>query len=360
MRLLQWDGPRIDPGSSGTQTVEDDKQTHVFTATFDEPVPIDFIYEQRQCPKFFDSLVHNGRVNQRLFVVGRDARQKPDAPQCYEVRIEYANKWTNSQNADKPNVTFSFILDPTLRPALVTGSSYVLREAVEFDEDNQFVGTTAGEPLILEEEYHRRRLTINKNVKNLPEWMQKGDDYINEEDTKINGVVYSKHTLWLWPIDFGHISVENGFYYFPIVITILHNPKTWLRRVRNAGYYMKAFNSKFRQKGANARVPIEYFPMEPIRFKNGTKADRPMLLDKEGRPLQAVITGEIPDPDQINAQGIPVNPLQPGAQVRKIKTYDILSPEDFGRHFTKDELEQSKLKFRTRKFLNFTKSLPLS
>jgi hypothetical protein len=159
----------------------------------------------------------------------------------------------------------------------------------------------------------------------------------------------------LWPLEIGNVSVENGFIYFPVTMTILHNPKTWYRKVKNAGYYMKGVNTKFRRRdGVNGGPMIEYYPVEPIIFSNGKKADRPILLwntpddlKKHGRPIQMVITGEAPD-----------NQDPRGA--RKIKTYDILSPDDFGRRFTAKELTETTLQFRTRAFLNFTKELPLT
>ena len=205
-----------------------------------------------------------------------------------------------------------------------------------------FRSTTAGEPLLIEEEFHRRKLVITKNVKSVSnDIFAESGDYINEEDTTIGGHTFKKFTLWLWPIEISPIKMENKVLYYQVTMTILHNPNTWIRRLRNAGYYMKAVNRQVRfLPGGGAE---DYYPMEPIRFTStGAKADRPILLDGEGRPIQMVITGKTMD-----STG---NPL---------KTYDIQTPDEFGRAFTEEELEKTVRHFRTRELLNFTKNLPL-
>lgn len=370
-RLLEWNAWVLDPGVSGTQSIEDEQQVWVSRAVFDSPPTLEEVYSQQQCPKFFQTLPSNNR----LFVVNREARGVPDAPQVCEVRITYANKWTNSQNADKPGVTFQFIPDPTLRPALILGGKYTVREGVENapryevetdDRDNitislieadALVATSAGEPLVMEEEYHRRMFTITKNVKKLSDLMVAGGDYINEDVVQFNGTQtkFKKGTLWLWPIDFGHISVENGFYYFPITMTILHNPKGWLRKVRDAGYMMISPNIHFKQNDNGGWDG--YRPLIPIRGQNGWKPDRPVILNGKGRPIQYIATGRVPAPDGLTAAGtVPAAGQQPRMNV----TFDIRSPEDFGRAFTQEELKKATRYYRTFKWLKFQQNLPLT
>lgn len=338
-RLINWYGPITEIGSKNNQQLEDqgilEQAEHTFRAEFDEPVPDWFIYQQRQCPQFGRSMVFkNGQVSNRLFAVGRMANQHGDAPQVYDVQVRYANKIVDFQA--KP-IPFQFIDNPLLRPALIEWGDYSTSEAVEIDLDDNPVCTTAGEPLILVEERSFRKITIQKNIVKVPDKFAKGE-YINEEDTTIGGFKFEKLTLWLKPISIGHIAWENGVFYYPITMTIVQNPKTWIRRIRNAGYYMRSLNGKYITSGG-----VKIFPLEPIIFSDGRKADRPVLLNKEGRPFQLVETGEGPDP------------LDRG---RKIKTYEIKSPDDFGRPFTKAELEEATRHFRTKEKLNFTENLP--
>lgn len=369
-RLIEWFPAVIDPGASGQSSPDERTEVWVSKAVFDEPVSFDFIYNLPECPKFFQELP----TNRFMFVVNREVKQLVDAPQCYEIRITYANKWTNTQNGDKPNVTFAFIEDPTQRPALIVGGKYTLREGVEFadrmlvniddrgnitislKEANALVSTSAGEPLVMEEEYHRRLFTITKNVKKLSDLMIKGGDYINEDVIQFSTstVRFQKGTLWLWPIDFGHVSVENGFYYFPITMTILHNPKGWIRKVRDAGYYMRSPNLAFKKDRNGAWD--SYLPMIPIRGKNGWKPDRPVILNGSGRPIQYVETGHVPAADGMDALG------NFGANVvpRDEVTFDIQTPEDFGRAFTKEELKKATRYYRTFEFLKFQQELPLN
>jgi hypothetical protein len=369
-RLIEWFPAVIDPGASSNSTPDDRREVWVSKAVFDQPVDFDFIYNLQQMPRYFQQLP----TNRFLFVVERDIKQVVDAPQCYEIRITYANKWTNTQNSDKPNVTFQFVLDPTLRPALITGGKYTLREGVEFadryevkiddrgnitvnlTEKNSLVSTSAGEPLVMEEEYHRRMFTITKNVKKLSDLMLKGGDYINEDVIQFatSNVRFQKGTLWLWPIDFGHVSVENGFYYFPITMTILYNPKGWLRKVRDAGYMMRSPNLHFKKED-NGRWK-DYRPLIPIRGANGWKPDRPVLLNGKGRPIQYVVTGTAPAPDGLTSAGtIPAAGQPPRSNV----VFDIQSPEDFGRSFTKEELDKATRHYRTFEWLKFSE-LPLN
>lgn len=364
--LIEWNSPVIDPGLTSSQTPTDEKQVWVHRAVYDSPPTLEEVYANPRCPSFFTRL----RPGSYMIVVEREARLVADAPQVCEVRITYANKWTNEQNGDKPGVTFQFVPDPNLRPALINGGTYTVREAVEQADEVDSTGgilstnipvtTTAGEPLILEEEYHRRMFTINKNVRELSDLIIQGGDYINEDVVKFNNsnTKFEKGTLWLWPIAFGHISVENGYYYFPITLTILYNEKTWYRKVRNAGYYMRDLNFHF--KSDNNGGWSKFSPMVPIRYSNGQKPDRPVLLNREGQPIQLVVTGEIPDPQGFDENGNQTNPANPNPriQIRKLKQYTIQSPEDFGRTFTKSELAQTKRYFRTFRYLKFN-SLPI-
>lgn len=368
MRLISWNGPIIERPTTNNQTISPnggilEEREHVFRVEFDEPVPDEFIYAQRQCPTFFSYMVfRSGIVSQTCFVTGRSIQQLADLPQVYDVKITYANQWGNTQNQDSPNVQFQWIPNPLARPASVEWTSYIAREAVEFsldDDENSTipVTTSAGEPLVLEEERHYRRLIIQKNVKQVTKIFAEGE-YINEEDTTIGGHTFKKLTLWLLPIEIGHVHVENRIIYFPITMTLLHNPRTWIRQLRNAGYYMKSLNPKVISPIDDPAARKTIFPLEPIRFQDGSKADRPILLYTEGpnagRPIQMVVTGLAPDPSQ------PPNPRQANPRIRYIKTYEIQSPEQFGRAFTQEELKQSTLYHRTKKKLNFTKNLPLT
>lgn len=362
MRLIKWHGPLTERPTSNNQTISDnggilEEREHTFLAEFDEPVPDEFIYAQRECPAFFSYMrFRQGLISSTCFVTNRKIQQVAEVPQSYHVTIQYANQWRNSQNQDTPNVQFQWITNPLARPALIEWSSYIAREAIEFsmDENDKFnipVVTTAGEPLILEEERHYRKLTITKNVPRVTEIFAEGE-YINEEDTTIGGHTFKKLTLWLLPIEIGHVSVDNKIIYFPVTMTILHNPRTWIRQLRNAGYYMRGLNREVVRNigGVNAVTDFGY-PLEPIRFSDGSKADRPILLytkgDNVGRPIQMVITGFAPDP------------AQPGGVNPQKRTYKILSPDEFGRSFTQQELEESILYHRTKKRLNFTRNLPL-
>lgn len=352
MRLISWNGPIIERASTNTQSIDSEggileEREHVFRAEFDEPVPDDFIYDQRQCPAFYSYMVFkNGVVSKNCFVVGRKIAQNSDGPQIYDITISYANKVPNNQNQDSPNIQFQWITNPLLRPAMIEWDSYIAREAVEFsldenDKSNIPVWTSAGEPLVLEEQYYYRKMAIGKNVRQVTPIFAEGE-YINEEDTTIGGHTFKKYTLWLLPVQVGHIHIENRILYYPITMNILHNPKTWIRRLRNAGYYMKSLN--FKRDLPNVPSSTGHYPIEPILIDGAVKADRPILLKKDGRPFQLKVTGEAP------------HPTEPGFT---IKEYIIQAPEDFGRSFTQAELEEATLYHRTKKLLNFTKNLPL-
>lgn len=355
MRLISWDGPIIDPGSTNTQEVEEqggylENRTHCFHAVFDEPVPDEFIYSQQQCPQMYSFMVFKqGQVSRTCFVIGRSVRQIPDVPQAYIVEIRYANKLGN-----RATVQGSLILDPLRWPALITWGSYVDRETVErsLDEDEKRtipVVTTSGEPLILEDTFHFRKITIQKNVLSVTKIFAEGE-YLNIEDTKIGGYLFKQLTLWLLPIDIGPITMENRIIYYPITMTILHNPNTWVRRLRNQGYYMRSLNPVW--DGNPTSQASLYYPLERIKDTDGNKVDRPVYLNKEGRPIQLIITGEIPNPQW--------NVNVPGIVPRTIKTYGVKAPDDPQVPFTPEELEESTLHHRTKKRINFTKELPLT
>ena len=351
-KLIKWHGPLADPGTSTQQTPNDEKRILSFIAEFDEPVDEDFIYGQQPCPTYFESYTFNGRTNSRLFVVDRQTQQMPDSPQAYLVRITYSNTWTSQQMDGK----FKWINNPLLRPALVSWGRYTDREAFELaykedgnsNEKTEMVSTTAGEPLILEEPVNYRAMSIEKNVRMVTDKFAEGEDFINIDPVSIGGHVFKPKCLWLLPIEIGHLSFENGFYFFPIVLTIMHNPNTWIRRIRNAGYHMRSLNPVY-GKDIGQTLATPFYPIEPILDTNGRKLDRPVLLDDEGRPLNLVITGESPNPQWTPQLANSANPPP-----KTIKSYGVKAPDE-AVPYTKEQLEKSVRYFRTRKYINFTR-----
>lgn len=348
--LIKWYGPL--PGANASANVMTAEQTHTFMAEFDVPPSFEDVYGCDQCPKFFDILDLNGTRNPNLFVVDVEPETLTDAPQVARVRVKYSNTFVNKQNKDDPNVTFTWITNPLLRPANIEWSTYTSNEAIEqckvFDpatgapsSDKTIpVCTTAGEPLILTEEVHNRRLMITKNVARVPDIFAENSDFINEDDIRIRGHLFKKFTLWLADLSIGNVQTENGVIHFPLTMAIYHNPKTWIRRVRNAGYFMRDVNAKWYKK-PNGQVDY-YYPLIPIRFSTGAKPDIPILLNKQGRPIQMVETSRVRD-----------RTMPGGVRV----TFDIQSPEDFGRAFTQEELDECTRYFITKPTLNYTRVL---
>lgn len=354
-RLISFRRNVVDPGYTSSQSVTESEQIQTHLAEFDVPATVEEVLSLRECPTFFSPLIGiNGRQNGNLILIGREVSQHPDAPQVSVIRCTYSNQWVNQQNSDSPNVTFAFILDPTKRPAMVEWGTYVIREAVEFafpykntiNPDGGVdvpVVTSAGEPIIIEEEYHRRMLTITKNVQVIDEIFAENSDYINEEDTRIGGHLFKKHTLWLADVSIGHISMENGVLYYPFQMRIFHNPKTWIRRIRNQGFYMRDLNYTWLKEPG--LPPVKSYPMKRITLSDGTFAQSPILLNKTGQPIQLKVKGWKP---------------RAGNPNEKELDYEIQSPQDFGRAFTRQELESTVLYFRTKPRLNFTRKLPLN
>jgi hypothetical protein len=329
-RLMAWHRNVIEPGMG--------EHIQVHIAEFDRPTSRQNIINQNLCPKLFSFLIdEEGVQNSRYICYNRDIQQIPDTPQAYKVRCLFTTKWDQQPNDGK----FSFIENPLQRPALITWGTYVVREAVEIDLLGQPIVTSAGEPFLLEEEYHRRTITIEKNVREIPPIFATETDWVNSDRTLIGGIRFNRFSLLLVDVSVGYLTFENGVYYYPLTLRMFHNPKDWYRRPRNAGYYMKSWTKKKKEDGT------EYFPLIPIVFSStGQKADHPILLDSKGRPIQSVFRGW-------NQKG----PLPDPARDEPI--YDIQSPDEFNRAFTEEELAESKLFFKTRPLLNFTNELPI-
>lgn len=343
--LLQWDGPMLDPIYQNTQTPVSDEMVLCYRAVFDVPVMPYVVYNLQQCPRYFTNPVIDNIPYKNLMLIRRECSPNRDAPNCMEVRLTYSNNIGSLEMDGK----FAFIINPLERPAIPTWGKYTVREAVEEametidgkDKATIPVTTTAGEPMVLEEEFRRRMVTVRKNVAKVTnDVFAESGDFINEEDCEIGGHTFKKLTLLSLPIEIEDQKIENGTLYYPITMVFFHNPNTWIRRIRNAGFYMRSFNYKIDDKGK------KFYPLEPIMFSNGKRADRPVLLDKEGHPIQAKITGRSDRSDE------------PAGNNNKID-YELHSPDDFGRAFTKDELQSTIRYFRTRKLLNFTQNYPL-
>lgn len=347
--LKRWIGWTFDEGMALDQSFFNESLEIHCKAEFEKANATSYdVYNLPQCPTFFQPLMVNNVPNKALFLVNRQAKQNTQAPQVYDVTLTYSNTWTNQNNFDKE---FKFIENPLERPAMVVWGRYSTREGVEFSysdtdttDPSQPMTTTAGEPIVLEEEYHRRMLTVTKYVADVDnDIFAESGDFINEEDTTIGGHTFKKKTLWMLPIDISPIRVENGYFFYELTMTIYHNPKTWIRQIRNAGYYMKSPRTQMKLNPKNW-LPEAFTPLLPIVDNQGQKLDRPSLLRKDGTPLTLVVTER------------KFNPI-----VGKVEPFkwSVQSPDDFSRAFTKDELDEATLNVRTRQLLNFTQSLPL-
>lgn len=254
--------------------------TRVFGATTDRLDSGATIKSFRRCPKMFQ-----GHPNDpRAVVIHVDPRRVPRSQRHWEVTVEYT---TNVGKRKDPN--------PLARPAEITGEFNDVRRPVFKDRHGKLPQTTAGEPILIEEEESDLILNVQKNIPPvLPNWIFTFNNCTNADAVRIRGRTAPKGTLKIKGIRFGDVTSENDVPFIPISFQLHFRRSGWDREVLNQGLYelVTRFNRK-----ANKDVTS----YERIKDGMGREITEPVPLTRDGRAHRDFATNELirPRPDEL-------------------------------------------------------------
>ena len=330
------------PNAGNTNPDERDREL-VWRFEMDSPI-IDIdndVLSHSQCPKLFSfhpTVPH-------LFVVNLGHQTLEEHPCVVDVTIEYSNRYEGNDGSGQGSNGFTHIQNPLQRPAVIHMRSYKTREVIEIDEDKKPIVTTAGEPIIHEDEVTRRLITVSKNITGLDQIFATELDFMNQDAVTIYGVTFEPKTLWLTDINLSPIKWENGVFFFTLDFAMYHNPKTWLVKKRNAGYTHIA--------------PVE------VPGRNGQFVLRsvPIMVGNPERPTQIPLPLQN-DPKKLKLSDFPTihGLVHPDFQVLDhLKRLKSVNPDvQLTPARLKQIYKESELEFRTKKLIKFKGNVPLS
>jgi hypothetical protein len=225
--LIRWHGP-VDVKFSGDADRQDSSETYYAEMSGPLVNPKMEIMLLPQCPKIY-SRKHDDAT---AFCINVEIEQDMGAKQIYVVNVQYTNR------LDVENKQYD---NPLQKPAVITFSSYSIQEEMEFayNEQNTLdvpVVTTAGEPIFVQEPVENRVISISKNLASVPSIIANNGEFTNRDLIRIRGFSFPANTMKFSNGEISDFQYENGIRYVTLSFKLYHNPKTWIRKLRNAGY----------------------------------------------------------------------------------------------------------------------------
>lgn len=305
------------------------------------------------------------RSNPRLFVINYHAEMMQDAPQCYELEVVYSNFYPRDL-FKLQSKEFLPEENPLQRPALIESSTYRTRKVWDVDLNGKPFTTTAGEPIIHEEEISRRVFSVTKNVQAISNIFLVDGDFMNEDTVTIFGQKFKPETLWLTDINLSAQQIDYHVPYFVLSYKLYHNadvddqgrPLGWRVRKRNAGYYcLEQVNTISKPLLKPTTVPPSLFgTVDPTNYP----ANLVYSPIKVGSPEQFTRT-------PLPLRNTPNDPTTHGKLFDQYRTIDpltkqridpekvALAPADL-----KKIWKEATLVFQTKQLIKFKGNIPLT
>lgn len=362
--LIQW---IVGPPPALQGKPEETHYDIIHTIQFDNQVDDLFtkIISFPKCPQYYTT---QGSINPYYFVVALDLRQDAEAPNIYYLKVTYSNKF-NSEDKTK------LIPIPMMRPMEVERATFRTREVfeqvLEINHPHPLQGmfvppgylsslevkTTAGEPLILEDDISYRVFRCRKNVSKIAKEFDTELDLINEDKVTLFGNDYLPETLWLSDLTASTLQFENGYAYYVMNFSLYCNPKRWIKKLRNAGFLYRA----------NLITYTEQLPAPPGGFLPG--APTHVTKKRKSAPKEPVAYGQptapalmekiqIGDPKHYPSHAIPLR-ADGGLFVDPVTNQVLADGGVAQAGMTNADWKSTILEFRTRKKIKFNGLIPL-
>lgn len=254
--------------------------TRTFGATTDQLDTGATIRSFARCPKMFEGHPNDARA----VAINVDPQRVPKSRNHWEVTVQYT---TNVGRQRDPN--------PLARSAEITGEFNEITRPVFRDRNGRLPQTTAGEPILVEEEESDLILNVQKNIPPiLPNWIFTYNNAINGDAVRIRGRTAPQKTLKIKGIRFSDLQVENDVPFMSIGFQLHFRRSGWDREVLNQGLYelVTRFN-----RDADKNVTS----YERIKDALGREITEPVPLTRDGRAHRDFVTNELlkPRPDEL-------------------------------------------------------------
>lgn len=298
------------------------------------------------------------------------------------VTFEYDNQYDNDGKLPTGGPR-KFEPNPLLRPCEITRSTWVHREEVHYSMDNKRVETTAGERLMMDDEFCYEQFNCVKNLprrfnfptKVLPD--QNKDivqnqyspgmdsiDFVNSDNVTLFGRTYPERTLWATNFRETSYIIEGNYIYYTLSWNIRVNPNGWARRLLNAGFHEKQHWLLLRNSTTQ----------EVVHVLNTTGLERNVLASEFGDGLKKLgydpAAGWVLYDDYFEGlqrirladDQYPRTPVLLDDRGRAFRDWygNVVTP-DYGSQgrTANDDISPIFRYFRTKQLLDFTKNLPL-
>lgn len=243
--------------------------------------------------------------------------------------------------------------NPRREPAIIEYYPWTTVKLWDKDINGKPFATTAGEPIIHQEEVEYSAWHVEINVPKYPAIFGAPSAgprmFINSDKVKFAGDTFQKHTLLIRGIRLGRLSAKNDFLFYPMSYEMMHNPDTWLVKKRNAGYIclMPHLNNN---TGANLALNPKYV-LKPTPIKVGKPEQYPSQpVPIQNKPNKTAISGwpdvhGMPFPEYIarDPQGVPTGFVDQ-AEINKKRLEAIW--------------KETELTFTTKNAIKFTGKVP--
>lgn len=269
------------------------KFTRYYWATLDSVDTDPFvIFSYKKCPQLGDR--HEAYPAALVIRVKLD---QVGASKIYKVAVEYSTDATNADN--NPN--------PLKRPAIIDIST-TLEEVETFrDGKGRIRINTAGDIQVGTTLKPIQRISIQKNVPQVPDWFHTMPGSVNKYNVTIDGTVYKKRTLLLGASERPGRILENKVWYYPIRFELIHDADTHDTFEPSTGFH------------EIVQVPSA----EQIRIANfwGTTHD-PIVYKKKRITVGEGVNDYPNEPQYLDKNGVHIN-LEPDKRNGGLDTSNI-------------------------------------
>lgn len=300
------------PGESGSLDRTAKEITVPYIAETDDPSDGTWaILTHPDCPKPWQP---HGEIP-GLFVRRVLPDQRPDAPNLWDLAVEYAALDEN----------------PLQQPAKIRLTTAEYTRLAMIDAEGKPVVSTAWD--ILEEaevEDSRWVILVEKNIRvDFPAWITEYENAVNADAVTIRKLTFPDGTLKLKRMEIGEELEENGVPYSVLSFQLHHRREGWESEFLNRGYHELTAHQLVTGTGLFGTGVVQpgqvYYTKERILGDDGEPMAEPQFLDINGR-----------------------RPVYPDDHPRAGEPKSILDPED---------IVTRKFKFERR--LPFNGNLPL-
>ena len=289
MKILSW---RFIPNPGGTASEDATTDKVICRVEFDS-IDNPSLYEFLAHPKCPQPYSQHPYYTRPMLLQSYDWSRQAGVGNVFDLTCSFSTKIREGNQTVRDKDLPKLVPDPLKRPAIITVGEAERQEVIEWDVYGNPVVNSAGEPLELVETVAYRVFSIQKNVAKIPKPFLVADNtgrkashfdvqFTNLDRVRILGRYFGPNELLCVRPQSTPQQFENGNWFYSLTFQLLHNPKTWVRRLRNVGLYEKHVE-------VDRVTGEEKVSLRRIRHgarSGGREVEVPVPLDEEGKPFR--------------------------------------------------------------------------